>query len=105
MKNILLLTIILSGCDLFKHKKECEWYAMPEKDNMHKVDEGYIPVCVRNYVTLKQNCLLQAKLEVVEEIYGKAFRYDDMIIESTGRFPKLFKGVKETCTPSPEAKR
>ena len=96
----------LSGCDFFtNNKSKCEWYAMPEADNKDKVDVGYIPICVRNYVTNKQNCQLQAPLELAESIYQKAFRYDDLQVDMEGRFPRKIIKVKEFCTPSPEAAR
>lgn len=96
----------LSGCDLFTNRKgKCEWYAMPEPDKKEKADEGFIPICVRNYVTNKQNCQLQATLELAESIYQKAFRYDDLQIDMEGRFPRKIIKVKEFCTPSPEAAR
>jgi hypothetical protein len=98
--------IFLPGCDLFtNNKSKCEWYAMPEPDNKDKVDEGYIPICVRNYVTNKQNCQLQAPLELAQNIYQKAFRYTDMVIDMEGRFPRKILKIKEFCTPEPEAKR
>ncbi len=78
---------------------------MPEADNKDKVDVGYIPICVRNYVTNKQNCQLQAPLELAESIYQKAFRYDDLQVDMEGRFPRKIIKVKEFCTPSPEAAR
>ncbi|MEI8027215.1 MAG: hypothetical protein WCI18_12785 [Pseudomonadota bacterium] len=109
-KKRILITLCsflgLSGCELFtNNKSKCQWYAMPEADNKEKVDEGYIPICVRNYVTNKQNCQLQATLELAESVYQKAFRYDDLQIDMEGRFPRKIIKVKEFCTPSPEAAR
>lgn len=96
----------ITGCELFtNNKSKCQWYAMPEPDNKDRVDEGFIPICVRNYVTNKQNCQLQATLELAESIYQKAFRYDDLEIDMSGRFPRKMIGVKAFCTPSPEAAR
>jgi hypothetical protein len=48
---------------------------------------------------------LQAPLELAQNIYQKAFRYTDMVIDMEGRFPRKILKIKEFCTPEPEAKR
>ena len=91
----------LFGCDL-EHFNKCEWTLEPEKDNLSKVAQadlelGYIPVCVRNRVTNKQNCNLKADLDYTKQVFAKKFRYEDLDIEQEGRFPKTLKNIKQFC--------
>ncbi|NDE14803.1 hypothetical protein EBZ80_07730 [bacterium] len=94
-----LLFATLAGCDL-NHQWRCEWYLMPNPDQqwISKVDEGFIPVCARNLVINRENCDLQATLEMAESHYGKKFRYSDIELDTSGRFPRKVTGFKE-CTP------
>lgn len=71
------------SCDL-DHKKKCEWKLIPDIDRKEddSIDEGYIPVCARNFITKKQDCRMQATLEYAQESYGKLFRYVDIKIKS-----------------------
>lgn len=94
-----LLAVIVTGCDL-SHQERCEWYLMPNPDPLWiaKVDEGYIPVCARNLVINRENCDLQATLEFAEGNYGKKFRYIDIEIDTSGKFPRKVSGISE-CSP------
>jgi hypothetical protein len=89
----------LAGCDL-NHQQRCEWYLMPNPDPqwISKVDEGFIPVCARNLVINRENCDLQATLEFAEVQYGKKFRYSDIELDTSGKFPRKVTGFKE-CSP------
>ena len=80
---LLFCALCVVGCD-FDHKKKCEWKMVPDIDRKEddSIDEGYIPVCARNYITKKQDCRLQATLEYAQENYGKVFRYVDLKIKS-----------------------
>lgn len=91
-----LLMVIVTACDL-THQERCEWYLMPNPDPewIAKVDEGYIPVCARNLVINRENCDLQATLEFAEGNYGKKFRYVDIEIDTSGKFPRKVSGIAE----------
>lgn len=87
--------VTLFSCDP-ERKKECEWYLMPEPSLKSSVDPGFIPVCARNLTSNKQYCRLQAKIEFAKKFYGKKFRFVDMDIETSGRFPRKVLSIK-TC--------
>lgn len=94
-KRLLLMTIymgLLLSCDP-EHKKKCEWYLMPDADRLGKVEEPFIPVCARNFKTLKQDCRLQAPLEFARNAYNKKFRYIDMKIDGPG-IPRTILSIK-----------
>ena len=84
---IILLSIVLlsifSGCDLDRHDK-CEWYLVPEPNDIQYVGNGWVSVCARNYVTQKQRCFLRMKIEKAEKVYGKPVTFSSL---------KLGKGV------------
>ena len=82
----------LAACDR-EHKKKCEWYLMPDQDRIGKVQEGFIPVCARNFVTNRQDCRLQAKLDFARNVYNKKFRYVDMKIDGPG-IPRTVQDIK-----------
>ena len=88
MKILILLTIvsmqpILQGCDP-EHKKECEWFLMPDLDRKDdpRIKEGNIPVCARNLVVNKEDCRLQAGVDFAKSAWKKKFRYSSL--ETTG---------------------
>ena len=101
MNRILLLVIaaaslsVFLGCDP-ERKKKCEWYLMPEPSLKGTTTEGYIPVCARNLTNNKQYCRLQASLDFSKKYYQKKFRFVDMKIDESGRFPKTVESIK-TC--------
>ena len=79
--SIFLSTLTLSyGCDIHRLKK-CEWYLVPEPQHKKLVEDGWVPLCARNYATKKQRCYFQAKLDFAEKIYGKKFRFVDIEFE------------------------
>lgn len=98
----LAVAAVSSSCDV-NHMDRCEWYLMPNPDQewIAKVDDGFIPVCARNLVINRENCNLQATLEFAESHYGKKFRYDDMDVDMTEKFPRKVKAIKE-CSPDEE---
>ena len=99
LASVSILAAFVAGCDL-SHQDRCEWYLMPNPDPewVAKVDEGFIPVCARNLVINRENCDLQATLEFAEGNYGKKFRYVDIEIDTSGKFPRKVTGISE-CTP------
>lgn len=100
--SLAALALALSGCDL-NHQQRCEWYLMPNPDPewISRVDEGFIPVCARNLVINRENCDLQATLEFAESQYGKKFRYSDIELDTSGRFPRKVSGFKECSADDP----
>ena len=96
-KIILSLVIFLSlACDPDRHN-ECEWYLMPEPNHIELVEKGWVSLCARNYVTNKQRCFIQGKLDFAEKIYGKAFRFTTLELDDSS-YPQKVKSVK-VCTP------
>lgn len=97
LKNIAIImgSLILPGCDP-DGKSKCDWVLEPNPENIKRVDEGYVPVCARNRETMKQDCRLQATLELAKSTTGKKFRYNDMKLEKNG-LPKTIKSIKY-CT-------
>ena len=93
---ISFIALFAAGCDL-NHQERCEWYLMPNPDPewIAKVDEGFIPVCARNLVINRENCDLQATLEFAEGNYGKKFRYGDIELDTSGKFPRKVTGLSE----------
>jgi hypothetical protein len=89
---IILTSFGLSACDP-EGKKDCAWTLEPEIKLEGTTDPGYIPVCARNRKTEKQDCRLQATVEFAKKIYGKKFRYVDMVIESPG-LPRTVTDIK-----------
>jgi hypothetical protein len=69
----------------------------PSDDWITRVDEGYIPVCARNLEINRENCDLQATLEFSEEHYGKKFRYSELQLDTSGKFPRKVVGMT-ACT-------
>lgn len=69
---------------------------MPDPARIGEADEGYIPVCARNLVINKENCYLQATLEMTQKYYGKKFRMVDLEIDRSGKFPRKINSLK-TC--------
>ncbi len=89
---VFLALISLVSCDP-EHKKKCEWYLMPDPDRIDKVQEGFIPVCARNFKTNKQDFRLQAPLDFARTAYNKKFRYIDMKIDGPG-IPRTIQSIK-----------
>ena len=96
---LLQATCIVAACDV-SHMDRCEWYLMPNPDQewISKVDDGFIPVCARNLVINRENCNLQATLEFAESNYGKKFRYHDLELDTSGKFPRKVHGIKECAS-------
>lgn len=92
---IVIMTMSLSACDPDGRKK-CQWVLEPDPTLLHRVDDGYVPVCARNRETMKQDCRLQTTLEFAKSTSGKTFRYVDMEIEKAGKVKKITK--IEYCT-------
>ena len=90
----LLLCMSLTSCDWY-HKDKCEWYLVPEPDDVDKVEPGWVALCARNYVINKQRCLLRAKLKFAKAVYGKPFKYSSMVVKP-GTYPKEVQSIK-TC--------
>ena len=89
---LVFLLMTLMGCDPDR-KKKCEWYLMPDVDRVSTVDEGFIPVCARNFTNNKQDCRLQAPLEFAKKHYNKKFKYVDLDYEGTG-IPRTVEAIK-----------
>lgn len=73
-------TLFLLGCDP-EHREKCEWFLVPDVDRAGQADEGYIPVCARNFVVNKQDCRLQTTLEFAEKVYKRPFRYTELKVK------------------------
>jgi hypothetical protein len=86
---VVVLVMAVCACDL-SHMQRCEWYLMPNPsdDWMARVDDGYIPVCARNLEINQENCNLQATLEFSEKHYGLKFRYSEIELDTSGKFPR-----------------
>ena len=94
--GIVLLLSLFFGCDP-ERKKKCEWFLEPEPELKGTVTKaGFIPVCARNFTNNKQYCRLQASMDFAKAVYGKKFKFVDMKIDSSGRFPKTVLDIK-TC--------
>lgn len=66
---------------------------MPNVDKIGKTDEGFIPVCARNMVSMKEDCRLQTTLDFAKKIYGKKFKYVDLKVKTFG-MPRTIKELK-----------
>lgn len=88
----ILLTTALSSCDR-EHLNKCEWYLIPDQDRKSPVQDGYIPVCARNYKVVKQDCRLQATFEFAEKAYNRKFRFKDMKVDGPG-IPRTVKSIR-----------
>ena len=86
------LIIVLSpfcfiwGCDCQRLEK-CEWYIVPEEKHAHLVKPGFVSVCLRNYTTNKEKCILDMKLEDAEHVYGKKVTYSSVVLDEKN-FPR-----------------
>lgn len=83
--RILILIAILScvACDP-EGRENCDWVLEPEPKLANKVEPGYIPVCARNRVTMKQDCRMETTLEAAKRYYGRRFRYVDLKVKGAG---------------------
>lgn len=79
----LLLLGLLGACDP-QHRRQCEWYLVPDLDRPVDGDGSVIPVCARNFVTNKQDCRLEADLEYAKSVYNRKFRYSDLRVKNVG---------------------
>ena len=91
---ILLSCSLLVSCDWY-HKNQCEWYLVPEPDDAHRVEAGWVSLCARNYVINKQRCMLKAKIKFAKAVHGKPFKYSSMQV-LPGKYPKEVISIK-TC--------
>lgn len=83
---------LLSACDP-DHRRKCEWYLVPDPTRIDLVDEGYVPVCARNYVVNKQDCRLQSKLDFAKKAHLKKFRLADLRVRDYG-LPRTIKQIR-----------
>jgi hypothetical protein len=97
-KQLVVFTLLLLSqafsCDT-NRKDACEWYLIPNSDQVNLADGEYIPVCARNFVSNKEDCRLKAKLDFAKSIYNKKFRFGDMTL-SGKEFPRTVESIK-TC--------
>ncbi len=98
--GLCLLAWFLIGCDP-AHKEQCEWYLIPEPKNIDMVPEGWVPLCARNFVTVKQRCHLKASLDFAKAVHNKTFRLSALKVDDTGPYPREVLKIK-TCEPSDE---
>ncbi|NRA63637.1 MAG: hypothetical protein HRU19_04095 [Pseudobacteriovorax sp.] len=97
IKYVIGLSLLLvSGCDWY-HKNKCEWYLVPEPDDIDKVEPGWVSLCARNYEINRQRCLLKAKLNFAKQVHGKPFRYNSMEVKQ-GPYPKEVTSIT-VCKP------
>lgn len=89
---IVLALVPLTACDP-EHKEKCEWYLVPDVERIGQADEGYIPVCARNYVVNKQDCRLQTTQPFAEKVYQRRFRYTDLRIKNY-RAPRTVEEIR-----------
>ncbi len=92
LKLILCLAFLLTQCDP-EGKKNCDWTLEPEPSLKGQSQDGFIPVCARNRVTMKQDCRFQTKLDYAKNIYGKNFKYIDIEVESPA-LPRTITKIK-----------
>lgn len=83
---LFLFLIFIQGCDCQRLEK-CEWYIVPEEKHAHLVNPGFVSVCLRNYVTNKEKCILDMKLEDAEFVYGKKVKYSSVVLDDKN-FPR-----------------
>ena len=91
--TLLTTLFLLGGCDQ-DGINDCHWYLVPEPLNQKQAAAGMVAVCARNYVTNKQRCRLQAKLEFAKKVYGKKFKLTELEIEKSGPFPRTVNSLK-----------
>lgn len=102
-RRLLILLPLLSlfaGCDPY-HKDKCEWYLVPEPEHINLVEEGWVPICARNYTINKERCYLKSSLEFAKELNGKLIRLSSLKVSETGPFPREILSVK-TCKAEKE---
>jgi hypothetical protein len=104
MRYFIFLAMLWVGCDK-EHRQKCEWYLVPDvdranyteedqkKQNIGKLDEGFIPVCARNYVVNKQDCRLQAPLDFAKSAYNRKFKLVDLQVKAYG-LPRTITEIK-----------
>lgn len=84
--------ILIAGCDP-DGKKQCNWVLEPEPKKLGSVGQGFIPVCSRNRVKMKQDCRLQTTLEFAKKMENKKFRYTDLKVKNVG-IPRTIESIK-----------
>ena len=77
---ILMLSIILSSCD-WQRLKKCEWYLIPDTDNVEIANEGFVTICVKNYNIGRKKCYLELEYDKAVAVYKKTIRYSTMEID------------------------
>jgi hypothetical protein len=88
-----LMTMLVSGCDP-EGKKECQWTLEPEPKLIGTSTEpGMIPVCARNRKTNKEDCRLQAPMDLAKSAWMRKFKYVDLDTDNT-RLPRIVKNIK-----------
>ena len=101
IKQLPVILLLLAGCACDPEGKEqCVWTLEPEPGLIGKTEQGYIPVCARNRMTMKQDCRLQVEMQKAKDYFGKKFRYSDLKVESPA-LPRTIVDIK-FCTESKE---
>ena len=72
----LFLSVTLS-CDSHRHKK-CEWYLVPEPRDVKYVEQGWVTLCAKNYVSKRQRCYLKMKIDRAERVYNKTVTFSSL---------------------------
>ncbi|MFK7874104.1 MAG: hypothetical protein AB8C84_13215 [Oligoflexales bacterium] len=92
-KHVLWLPLlILLGCDP-EGKKNCDWVLEPEPKKAKMAHLGYIPVCARNRITMKQDCRLQTTLDFAKKSWKRKFKYNDLKVKNFG-IPRTIDSIK-----------
>lgn len=98
---VLLSVLLMVGCDMQRHD-ECEWYLVPEPRHIKMVEEGWVSICARNYVTNKEKCYLRLPIDKAENVFGKTVTFSSLKLDSG-----MIKEIKsyKTCEPSSKEKK
>lgn len=103
-----VMTSVIAACDP-EGKRECAWVLEADMDRFKQqsttdkrstrvpLHPGFIPVCARNRVTMKQDCRLQTTLAYAKKHSGKTFRYVDLKVVDYG-LPRTIRSIT-FCRP------
>lgn len=82
-----------SSCDP-DGKKQCAWFLRPDSQRPpDQIREGFVPVCAANLKTNKQDCRLQATLDLAKKSEKRQFRYVDMKVKGPG-IPRTIESIE-----------
>ena len=90
--SLCVIVMFLFACDP-EGRKNCDWVLEPEIRKKDFVEPGFIPLCARNRVTMKQDCRLQATEAQTKSYLGKKFRYVDLRVKSPA-LPRTIQSVR-----------